>query len=215
MTEDDKPKVPNFSAESTQTPGETAYTRAMLLHGSGKKAEAMIALDEALNFGYPPAILTAGSVQYQCEQKAKGKQLLMSLVELPPETDNLFEIIEEAGSFLISISENADALELYAKAAKKFSNVPLFHQRVGQCAAQEEMFEEAIAAGQRAMDLDPENASFVSDMGWTLFLAERYREAEAMFLRALELDPSHENARMNLEYCRDVLSQSPDDSKRD
>jgi Flp pilus assembly protein TadD len=87
--------------------------------------------------------------------------------------------------------------------------VPAFQQRFGQCAAQEDMFDEAIAAGQRAIELDPENAAFVSDLGWTMFLAERYREAEALFVRALEMDPDNENARMNLEYTRDMLGQLP------
>ena len=149
---DENPKIPKFSAESTKTTAEAAYARAMLLHGAGKKAESMIALDEALNLGYPPAILTAGSIQYQCEQRAKGKKLLLSLLSLPPETENLFEIIEEAGAFLISINETTDALELYATAAQQFPDVPGFHQRFGQCAGQEEMFEEAIAAGRRAIE---------------------------------------------------------------
>jgi tetratricopeptide (TPR) repeat protein len=208
MTDED-PKVPDFSAESSKAAGEAAYTRAMFLHSAGKKEEAMVALDQALGLGYPPAILTAASVQYQCEQKAKGKELLMSLVSLPPDTENLFEIIEEAGAFLISVNETADALELYRSAATEFPDAAVFHQRFGQCAAQEDMFEEAIAAGQRAVDLDPENSIFVSDLGWTMFLAERYREAEALFLRALELDPENENARMNLEYTRDMLGQLP------
>jgi tetratricopeptide (TPR) repeat protein len=206
---DETPELPKISAESTKAAGEAAYTRAMLLHGAGKKEEAMVALDQALGLGYPPAILTAGSVQYQCEQQAKGKQLLLSLLSLPPETESLFEIIEEAGAFLISITEMTDALELYRKAASKFPDVAVFHQRFGQCAAQEEMFDEAIAAGQRSIDLDPENAAFASDLGWTMFLAERYREAEALFLRALEIDPENENARMNLEYTRDMLGQLP------
>ena len=206
---DEKPEVPKISAESTKAVAEAAYTRAMFLHGAGRKAEAMVALEEALSFGYAPAILTAGSVQYQCEQRAKGKQLLLSLVSLSPETENLFEIIEEAGAFLISINETTDALELYRKAAAKFPDVGAFHQRFGQCAAQEEMFEEAIAAGQRAIELDPENPVFLSDLGWTMFLAEQYRNAEALFLRALEIDPENENARMNLEYTRDMLDQLP------
>jgi tetratricopeptide (TPR) repeat protein len=204
---DEKPKIPKISRESVRATGQAAYTRAMLLHSAGKKAESMVALDEALNLGYPPAILTAGSVHYQCEQQAKGKKLLMSLIQLPPETEQLFEIIEEAGAFLLSINENIDALELYQKAVEKFPDVPGFHQRLGHCAAQEERFDEAIAAGQRAIDLDPENTVFVSDFGWTLTLAGRYQEAETAFMQALELDSSNENARLNLEYCRDKLSQ--------
>src|SRR4051812_42058894 len=106
--------------------GEAAYTRAMLLHGAGKKEESMAALDQSLAVGYPPAMLTAGSVHYQSGQQDRGRELLFTLTSLPAETENLFEILEEAGAFLISTNEMMDALELYRKAANKFPDVPGF-----------------------------------------------------------------------------------------
>jgi tetratricopeptide (TPR) repeat protein len=71
------------------------------------------------------------------------------------------------------------------------------------------LFEEALAASHRAIELEPDNAAYVSDIGWTLILAERYQEAEAAFLRALAIDPSNERAQANLEYCRQRLSERP------
>jgi tetratricopeptide (TPR) repeat protein len=170
----------------------------------------MAALEQALQLGYPPAILTVGSIEYQRQEPARGKQYFMSLLDLPAETESLFEIIEEAGSFLISRNELADALELYQDAAGKFCDVGMFHQRTAQCAAQVGMYDEAIAAADRAIELEPQNSGYVSDLGWTFVLAERYKEAEAAFLRALELDASNENALANLAYCRDMMGeQSP------
>src|SRR5262245_41719568 len=95
---DEDPELPKISAESTKAAGEAAYTRAMFLHSAGKKEEAMVALDQALGLGFPPAILTAGSVQYQCEQQEKGKQLLLSLLLLPPGTEKLVAHIEEVAA---------------------------------------------------------------------------------------------------------------------
>jgi Flp pilus assembly protein TadD len=102
---------------------------------------------------------------------------------------------------------------LYQDAAGKFCDVGMFHQRTAQCAAQVGMYDEAIAAAGRAIELEPRNSGYVCDLGWTFVLAERYKEAEAAFLRALELDASNENARANLAYCRDMMGeQSPPDS---
>jgi Flp pilus assembly protein TadD len=207
---DEKPKPTKISAESTRAAGEAAYARAMLQHGAGNMEESMIALEQALSLGFPPAILTVGSIEYQRQQPAKGKEFFMSLIKLPRETENLFEIIEEAGAFLISINELTDAYELYQKAAKKFPDIGGFHQRAGQCAAQDGRFDEALAAANRAIKIEPDNSVYVSDLGWTLILAERYQEAETAFLRALEMDSANETAKANLEYCRDMMSeQSP------
>lgn len=208
MTEE-KPKPPKISQESAQEAGEAAYSRAILQHSLGKKAESLAALEEALSLGFPPAILTQGSVEYQRQQQEQGKQLLFSLLALPKTTENLFQIIDEAGSFLISVNEFDDASELYRKAAKKFPEVAEFHQRVAYCASQEGNYDEALAASRLAVELDPNNASYLSDMGWTLILAERYQEAEAALLQALEIDPSNQNAEENLQYCRERLSEQP------
>ena len=207
MTEE-KPKQ-KISVESAKATAEAAYSQAMLQYSAGNVQESMAALEQALGLGYPPAILTVGSIEYHRQQPDRGKEFLMSLVKLPRETENLFEIIEEAGSFLISVNELTDAYELYRTAGKKFPGVALFYQRAGQCAAQNGMFEEALEAVQRAIDLEPDNAVHLSDLGWTLVLAERYQEAETTLLRALELDPSNQNASANLNYCREMMGQQP------
>jgi len=205
---DEKPKE-KISVESARATAEAAYSRAMLQYSAGNVQESMLALEQALALGYPPAILTVGSIEYHRQQPDRGKEFFMSLVKLPRETENLFAIIEEAGSFLTSVNELTDAYELYRTAGKKFPDVPVFHQRAGQCAAQNGMFEEALEAVHRAIDLEPDNAVHVSDLGWTLVLAERYQEAETALLRALELDPSNQNAISNLNYCREMMEQFP------
>ena len=56
-----------------------------------------------------------------------------------------------------------------------------------------------------AIELDPHNFAYVSDLGWTLLLAERYQEAEATLLRATAMNPSNDRAQANLEYCREQM----------
>jgi hypothetical protein len=45
------------------------------------------------------------------------------------------------------------------------------------------------------------------DLGWTLVLAERFKEAEVMFQRALAIDPTNKCAQASLEYCREKVGQ--------
>ena len=202
------PKTPRMSKKAA---AEAAYSQAILRHSVGDKAGALAELEHSiqLNPKFGPAILTMGSVEYQRERRADGKKLLFSLLSLPRTTENLFSIIDDAGSFLLSANEFDDALELYRKAAKKFPKVAQFQQRVGFCAAQEGSYDEALASSRRAIELDPENAAFAGDLGWTLVLAERYEEAEATFLRALAMDPNNERVQANLQYCRERMSEKP------
>lgn len=206
-----KTKQPKKSDSATQAVAEAAYGQAMMRHAAGDKAGALAALEQTVRLypNYAPAILTMGSVEYQREQQAEGKRLLFSLLSLPRKTEDLFRIIDEAGSFLIDRNELDDGFELYRKAVRKFPNVAQFHQRLSYCAAQEGMLDEALAESRRAIELEPDNAGYESDMGWTLVLAERYQEAEAAFLRSLAIDPSNEHAQANLEYCRERLREGP------
>ena len=213
-----KPKKPKKVTEpkkstqqSAQEAAELAYAQGVMHHTLGNKAESLAALERALTLkpDFPPAVMTMASIEYQRQEQEQGKRRLFALLELPADTEDLSTIIDEAGSFLMSVNEFADGLELYREAARKFPYVPAFHQGRACCAGQEGLFDEALASSQKAMELDPENAAYVNDMGWTLLLAERFREAEAAFQRSLEIDPSNERAQMNLQHCREILAHEP------
>lgn len=191
-----------------QFAAEAAYAQSIFRSALHDSAASITALEQALSVkpDYAPAILSMGSVEYQRQRKAEGKRLFFSLLALPQETEDLCEIIDKAGSFLIGAEEYADGLELYCEAARKFPDVADFQQGLGCCAGHEGVFAEALAASRRAIELDPENAAYVSDLGWTLLLAERYHEAETEFLRALAMDPSSERTQANLEHCRERMA---------
>ena len=207
-----KAKKPRKSKkQAAQEAAEIAYAQGVMHHTLGNKTESLAALERALSLkpDYPPAVMTMASIEYQRQEQEQGKRRLFSLLELPPDTEDLSTIIDEAGSFLMSVNEFADGLELYREAARKFPYVPAFHQGVACCAGQEGLFDEALASSKKAIELDPLNAVYVNDMGWTLVLAERFREAESAFQRALEIDPSNERAQMNLQHCREILAHEP------
>ena len=200
-----------YSDTSALFAAEAAYAESIFRSSLGDTSASIAALEQALSFrpDYAPAILSMGSVEYQRGRKRHGKRLFLSLLSLPKDTTDLCQIIDEAGSFLIGMENCADGLDLFRGAAREFPNVAAFHQGIGCCAGNKGLLDEALAASQRAIELEPENATHVCDLGWTLLLAERYQEADAMFRRAIAMDPANERAQGNLGYCREKMAKRP------
>ena len=170
----------------------------------------MSALQRSLRFNpsYGPAILSMGSVEYQRGRQAAGRRLFHSLLKLPKNTRDLLELIDKSGDFLIHLRAYKDGLELYRAAAAKFPAVAVFHQGVGCCAGNEGLHEEAVAASERALHLEPDNQKFVNDLGWSVLEAGRAAEAEKILKRAVSMDPSDSLAAENLRWCREKISNA-------
>ena len=101
-----------------------------------------------------------------------------------------------------SISEFQRAIALnpnYATAHHWYGNGPLL--ALGR-------FEEAIAEGKRAIELDPLSPIINTDLGQNLYAARRYDEAIAQLRKTLEIDPTcyyaHYNLGMALQRKGDV-----------
>jgi TolB-like protein/Tfp pilus assembly protein PilF len=91
-----------------------------------------------------------------------------------------------------SISEFQRAIALkpnYATAHHWYGNGPLL--ALGR-------FEEAIAEGKRAIELDPLSPIINADLGQILYVARRYDEAIAQLRKTLEIDPTFYYAHYNL-----------------
>jgi Flp pilus assembly protein TadD len=129
------------------------------------------------------------------------------LLCLPDESGDLWEVIDKAGDFLIQMGRYEEGLELYQAAVERFSERAVLYQGLGCCAGRQGLFEKAIEASQRALELEPDNQKFINDLGWSLFQAERLKEAENVLLRAVAMDPSDELARENLRLCKSARSK--------
>jgi Flp pilus assembly protein TadD len=70
------------------------------------------------------------------------------------------------------------------------------------------LFEKAIKASRKALELEPENQNLINDLGWTLFEAGRLEEAEEVLLKAVAVDPSDELARENLRLCKSARTET-------
>jgi tetratricopeptide (TPR) repeat protein len=197
-----------FSAQSQ-------YAESILQSAVGDMEASIRALEDALDLdpGYAPAILSMGSVEYQRRNRDRGKQLFLSLVSLPPDsTDDgetgLAEIIDAAGDFLIQTDDYADGLDLYRAAVARFPACAVLYMGMGCCAGHEGHHDEAIAASETALELDPDNQKCVNDLGWSLFEAGRLEKAHRFLDRAVTMDPTDALAAENLRRCLAAISKA-------
>ena len=102
-----------------------------------------------------------------------------------------------------SISEFQRAIALnpnYATAHHWYGNGPLL--ALGR-------FEEAIAEGKRAVELDPLLPIINADLGQNLYIARRYDEAIAQLRKTLEIDPTFYYAHYNLGIALQLKGDVP------
>jgi len=193
---------------------EAAYADSVFRTAMGDVEGAVAALARALEFAprYAPAIFSLGTVEYQRGHRAAGRRLFHSLLSCPAKTPDLCDIIDHAGDFLIGRRAYKDGLELFRAAARQFPHVAVFHQGVGCCAGHEGLHQEAIAASRRALEIEPSNPRFVSDLGWSLLQAGQLSEAQEALSRAVAMDPGDELAKENLRFCVMKLARVPPNS---
>ncbi len=183
---------------------EAAYAESIFNQAIGDMEASIAAAERALEIepDYPPALLTMGSIEYQRGRPDKGVYLFSTLLSLPDEDRDLWEIIDKAGDFLIQEKRYEEGLELYQAAVERFIERAVLYQGIGCCVKHHGLFDEAIEASRRALELEPGNQKFVNDLGWSLFQAGQLKEAGEVLLKAIAMDPSDELARENLRICK-------------
>ncbi|WP_290652174.1 hypothetical protein, partial [Aquisalimonas sp.] len=91
---------------------EAAYAESIFRQAIGDMEASIAAAERALEIkhDYPPAILTMGSIEYQRGREEQGARLFRSLLSSPDESGDLWEVIDEAGDFLIQERRYAEGL---------------------------------------------------------------------------------------------------------
>jgi TolB-like protein/cytochrome c-type biogenesis protein CcmH/NrfG len=89
------------------------------------------------------------------------------------------------------------AREELAKAQRTLPNNTRIFYFLGLIDRRQGRWDEAIRNLERAVDLDPRNASRIIDLGWTYSNLRKYEEAIGMFNRALALEPRSIRLRIN------------------
>jgi Flp pilus assembly protein TadD len=175
--------------------------------GNTERSVAAVKRALALRPDYPPAVLTMGSVAYQRRRPAEGRRLFLSLLSLSDDACDIRQIIDTAGSFLIRSKKYADGLDLFRGAVQRFTDRANLYQGLGCCAAHEGFHDEAVAAYEKALALEPKRQDLVNDLGWSQYESGRLETAIEVLLRAVSMDSSDELARENLRICQQALSK--------
>ncbi len=174
-----------------------------MLHPAWHDAVVPLAIDPE----FPAAILTVGSLEYQYGRVGEAMTLFLQLTSFPADAEQLPEVIDEAGDFLIDQKDSANAEKLYAAAAAAHPDIAIFHIGLGYCVAQNGRKEEAVAHNRRAVELEPDNYLHLNDLGYSLVETGQYDEAEKALRRAVGLAPAdYELAAGNLKHLEKLRS---------
>ncbi len=90
------------------------------------------------------------------------------------------------------------ALEELNAALKIYEQFPDAHNQVGKIYFELKNYELATKAYERALELNPKNATYQNNYGTCLFANGKYAEAEKFFVKAIELDKEYNDALCNL-----------------
>jgi tetratricopeptide (TPR) repeat protein len=161
----------------------------------------------AIDPEYPAAMLTVGSLEYQYGRPEEAMVLFLKLTTFPADTEELPEIIDSAGDFLIDQDDYGNAEKLYAAAVAAHPRIAVFHVGLGYCMAKNGRKQEGLVHHRRAVELDPDNYRHLNDLGYSLLELGRYDEAAEVLQRAVRLaPPDYGRARGNLEYLKELRS---------
>jgi tetratricopeptide (TPR) repeat protein len=149
---------------------------------------------------FAPALLTVGSIEYQRGFFKEAMELFLTLTKLPENEEDLAEIIDKAGNFLLDQEDLKNALELYLASERAYPTQAVHYIGSGYCFYKLGNIEEAIRKGRRAVELEPDNYFYLNDLGYSLLEAGFLQEAESVLKRSISLaPPEYQFARNNLE----------------
>ncbi|MBT3189225.1 MAG: tetratricopeptide repeat protein [Anaerolineae bacterium] len=185
---------------ATQAHPESASAWAWL--GEAKQhldEDAFPDLDNALNLD-PDSTLVRSLRGLYWQRQGNLEEALdefQAAARLEPENPNwqsaLGEIYARLGDLPLALGAYEQSTILAPEAPQYWHLLALFSV---QYAVQLE--DVGLPAAQKALDLRPEDATFVDMLGWVYFDLERDKEAEEQFLYALQLDPNLSAAHLHL-----------------
>ena len=126
------------------------------------------------------------------DQQEREKQRALWSKEVTARFDNGIALYD-AGNYEEALVEFSAALEGLPEKPPEIRSGPL--SRMGDCFLKLDRNEEAAEAYEKAIELEPENASFYAQRGVALGRLGKITESQELFRKSAELDPK--NAAMN------------------
>ena len=154
-------------------------------------------------------LLPAYSAGNPAESIAKAKAAAGNALQLD---DTLAEAHTALGYALFTYDRNlAESDREFRRAIEINPNYATAHQWYGfGNLVATQRFDEGIAAGKRAAELDPFSLVVIADLGASYFYARRYDEAIQELRKAIELDPNWYLGHMNLCMSYEMKGQHHD-----
>jgi len=148
-----------------------------------------VVLSLAIDPYFSPAILAVGSLEYNYKRKKEAMDLFKLLINIEPDCNSYFDLINRAGNFLINSNDYENAQIFYNLAVKKYPNIAMFHNGLSYCMGRSGRFDEAIKHAKKAISISPNNCDYVNDLGYWLMEDKNFKEAEKIFKEAIEKFP--------------------------
>jgi len=106
-----------------------------------------------------------GSLEYQHGFVKEAMEMFLTLTKLPENEEDLAEIIDKAGNFLLDHEDFKNALRSYLSAERTYPTQALHYIGSGYCFSKLGNIEEAIRKERRAVELEPNNYFHLNDLG--------------------------------------------------
>src|SRR5438105_1094867 len=127
---------------------------------------------------------------------AKAKEAALKALQLDPKVAEAHAALGKFNFFHMDLIES---IREYQRAIELKPNYATAHQWLGNDSLVSlGRFDEAIAEGKRAVELDPLSPIINADLGITLYLARRYDDAIEQLRKTLAIDPAFFYAHYNL-----------------
>lgn len=91
---------------------------------------------------------------------------------------------------LSAMGKSADAFQVYDDILKEeYDNALVLNNYAYLLSIQNERLDQALKMVKRALELDPENGSYLDTYGWVLYQLKQYKEAAVQLKKAYQLNP--------------------------
>jgi len=210
--------VPLFQQALAASPDEQTYLialgRSQLEAGDAAGAETTLQKLVSLNPSYASAHYYLGKAQAANFKNAAAIASFRKEIEISP--DKAASLLLHVASAQMEMAKTQPAALEQARATLEevlvaepnntnaLSQLADFYRQKGDRAKQEEMYQKLVAA-------DPQNADVTFfNLGALAVNGNRREEAAANFLKAIEVNPKHAEAHLQLAYCLVGLGKIPD-----
>ncbi|MBE7411181.1 MAG: tetratricopeptide repeat protein [Leptospiraceae bacterium] len=99
--------------------------------------------------------------------------------------------------YLYSSKDYSNSLTLFQEIQILEGDTSQVLLKIANCFLRIERFEDAILNFKKCLDLDPKNFQAMNNLGYVYFKTKKYREAETLWEKIIEINPNSEVAKLN------------------